>query len=552
MPRVMTTGFEWQSIITAINLNPPDGYSAGSVATTVETTTVRTGAAALRCATTAAGQTCYQKVPIPSIGSNSSSTTFTVVAHYDGLSANPTTVTPILEFAGTGVGRMAAVRLTPSGTLQLWSAASTPAQVGSDSPAVSLNTPFAVSLKMNQGTVEALLDGVAFASGASGTVGVLTSEVWVGLITAPGNAVTLIVDDLLVNSNVAGWGTAEQDYPDWRSKVALLLPARPVAKGAFTTDTGSTTDADFVAAVSSRPPIGTTDSAAAGSVHQLRSASSSATEAVEFELHSFGYHGVPGHCFVDTATATARNLGDVAGNTRIAQGFYLAGTVDYVEVFLRKQGTPTDSVVLELRADSAGAPSGTVLATVSVPASLLGASFAAVQFLGLLQPLTSGMKYWLTLSRSGALDATNYYQVENGGGNGYWDGGVTNWNGSAWGAVDQTAACRFRAYHSAGNARVAGITPVAATGEAIATGTKNGTVQVTYPATGTFAAGGSTYGGDLGACGAWPTNWYWWRGAGTAPVFASAADMPRVKVTKTDATTRVADLAALGLYASYL
>jgi hypothetical protein len=60
MTRLLTPGAETQSIITTAGLNNDDGYSAGTVATALETTVVRGGKAAYKFVA-GSGQTCFQR-----------------------------------------------------------------------------------------------------------------------------------------------------------------------------------------------------------------------------------------------------------------------------------------------------------------------------------------------------------------------------------------------------------------------------------------------------------------------------------------------------------
>lgn len=77
----------------------------------------------------------------------------------------------------------------------------------------------------------------------------------------------------------------------------------------------------------------------------------------------------------------------------------------FVQIRARKSGAPSDNIVFELRADSSGSP-GAVLASTSVAASSFDSSFSSrVVGIGSVQ---AGRTYWVTISRSGAIDNSNY------------------------------------------------------------------------------------------------------------------------------------------------
>ncbi len=105
---------------------------------------------------------------------------------------------------------------------------------------------------------------------------------------------------------------------------------------------------------------------------------------------------------------------DVPNDQRSARSFTPSGNdgTATLTVSLFKNGTPGDNVVVQIQADVAGSPSGVSLGSASIAASSLTTScanytFPAISSLALL----GGIKYWLVLTRSGALDDTNRYRV---------------------------------------------------------------------------------------------------------------------------------------------
>lgn len=126
-----------------------------------------------------------------------------------------------------------------------------------------------------------------------------------------------------------------------------------------------------------------------------------------------------------------------AHGERIAQSFtptvnLLAWTVNRVRIRLRKVGAPADDVQVELCANSSGAP-GTVLDTATIAASLIPKDFGWVTFqLSNLDALTFGTIYHLVLSRTGANDWNDFYEVELDEDLSYAGGSLQLYTGAAW------------------------------------------------------------------------------------------------------------------------
>lgn len=84
-----------------------------------------------------------------------------------------------------------------------------------------------------------------------------------------------------------------------------------------------------------------------------------------------------------------------------------------VSCWLRKVGSPTDSVRMKVCPNAAGLPDeANALVTVDVPASQISDQGGVVEF-ALPSPVTlaTNGKYWVVLSRTGAASDTNYYLV---------------------------------------------------------------------------------------------------------------------------------------------
>jgi hypothetical protein len=118
-----------------------------------------------------------------------------------------------------------------------------------------------------------------------------------------------------------------------------------------------------------------------------------------------------GETNVDTDLA----VGDTAENERRAQGFMVVTdrSIGQVRLRLKRSGTPTDNLRVEIQTDSGGLPSGTVVtdgASGDVPGSGVSVSYGWVSFNFSIPPqLTAGTQYHLVLKRSGSVDAANYY-----------------------------------------------------------------------------------------------------------------------------------------------
>lgn len=82
-----------------------------------------------------------------------------------------------------------------------------------------------------------------------------------------------------------------------------------------------------------------------------------------------------------------------------------------VQVRLEKTASPTDNAVIQLQTDTAGVPSGTVLASGSIAAASIVSDALATITLNVAVDFTANTKYWIVFTRSGSTDDTNYYQV---------------------------------------------------------------------------------------------------------------------------------------------
>lgn len=139
---------------------------------------------------------------------------------------------------------------------------------------------------------------------------------------------------------------------------------------------------------------------------------------------------------------TDNSVGQAIGSTnpqKAAQSFQVseAGELTSVDLYTKKNNSPTDSIIVKICADNAGEP-GTVLATgtsISV-STYVGTAFKYARSVFFLPPsLSTSTTYWITAERSGTLDATNHFIWQNATGNPYANGKMRTYNGSTWADV---------------------------------------------------------------------------------------------------------------------
>jgi len=142
-----------------------------------------------------------------------------------------------------------------------------------------------------------------------------------------------------------------------------------------------------------------------------------------------GYEG-----FVRPA-ATAQQLGRSTSDQRIAQSFrtgYGGWQLGEAVVNLRAVGVPGDLLRCQVCADASGVP-GTALASAEVDSMTVSGGRWWVRFAFAQKvEVQANTDVWLVLSRSGAINTTNYYQVFTDAGNCYPNGKAMIWNGSTW------------------------------------------------------------------------------------------------------------------------
>lgn len=554
MPRRGLTGpILGCAVAVGTGLAPLEGYGEGTTPPVLDTSVARVGGLGSYKCVGGATATSWFVIGSTSIGADND----LLSRNWFMINAYSTATTTIWKNGSAPLNSLE-VKMTSTGKLQLFRAG---VQVGSDSDeTVSLDTWHCIQARCGTSGGEALLNGTIIATTATATSYELPIAGW---ITAPGQTATMWLCDMAVNTRVtttslSNW-TIEAAYPPQYGHVVRFAAKRVITNtGGWTTCKNTTTEADIIEALGRFPPEGhahaTNHTTAA---HQVFCESSDTTSQLLVEGWSFGRGGVPGDVKVDALTGTYLALGSAASTERRSQRFYLTGTVAYVQLSVRKVGSPADTLTVELYADSGGNPTGSALASASVAGADISTTVDWESFTPLDLALTTGSAYHIVVRRSGAVDASNYYEIQTGTITtyGYNDGGSNVYNG-AWGTITTATHLAFRAYASTGAGVVNSYMVHALTGENVSTGTKNGTPKGEVP-TNTTTTGGTVYGNDLGACGTWtPTtaaNWAW-KGSLPSSGGASVTSMalaPRWRMSKSDGTTRGGAICCLVLAVEY-
>ncbi|HYT46233.1 MAG TPA: choice-of-anchor R domain-containing protein, partial [Methylomirabilota bacterium] len=143
---------------------------------------------------------------------------------------------------------------------------------------------------------------------------------------------------------------------------------------------------------------------------------------------------------------TATTAADINDPTSYkAQSFIspFTGRVDKVALKLKKSGSPTDDLIVEVRTDNSNQPSSTILSSTRIAASSLPTSSAFVALDIAENPsLTNGTRYWIVAHRSGTIDLTNYIVLSINTSDPYPNGKMSNSldSGSSWSPDNVTDA----------------------------------------------------------------------------------------------------------------
>jgi hypothetical protein len=140
----------------------------------------------------------------------------------------------------------------------------------------------------------------------------------------------------------------------------------------------------------------------------------------------------------DTDSSANKVIGATAASNKQAQSFQNTngGILDSVDLYLGREGSPTDSIVVDLYSDNAGIPDVLLASSVPVLASTINAAaggFAYKRFSFLSAPVVNpSTTYWLVARRTGAFDLTNRIDWRWNSSNVYASGTAKELNNSTW------------------------------------------------------------------------------------------------------------------------
>lgn len=548
------------------DIGSPDGYSAGTVATVTDTTRQRSGDSCIKCPGTATS-TSYRVYPFTAPASGVGA----FDRAYVQVTALPTGAAKKIVRLRAGATELVTVRLTSAGKLALYNSAG--AQIGSDSEeTVAVDRYYRVEVMLRVNTagnddVEFRLapDTVGPPAYAAVTVAsslgaalatAMPSEWHVGWIDAPGVTSDFYQDDVGVNDET---GTDENSWLGEGSVVVVVVVDNPVfgdgpTPPEWATCTNAISQSEICAAVRNRPPLGEAHATAHSVSHQVYTESDDVATYGQWGCKPYAAAGVAGDLIYpwQTGNEFGSSFGNAASAEKRAYRFYLNGTLEFIDLYLKKVGAPTDDVVVEIRADDgAGKPSSTVLGTATLSGSSLTTSMAVYRFDPGSLVLDPATPYWFVTGRSGAVDASNYYQSGPAqtpvGLNS--DSKQSQWNGSVWSAPTAGPPPASQFFVSTRANKVRCLYPVVCHAEAVAPGTKTGTVEMVTNPVG--AVGSFDYGDNAGAANAYPGTWRWGRGAVVYNPTLDVAHTSNVKVKKTEGTTRGALVCFVGVVVEY-
>lgn len=110
-----------------------------------------------------------------------------------------------------------------------------------------------------------------------------------------------------------------------------------------------------------------------------------------------------------------KSINNAASLLKYGQGFTPGnnGLMRGGSIVVTRRGTPTDTLVVELQNDTAGSPSGTVLASVTLDLSALVVDVETEVFFSFpsVVSLSGGSTYYFVTYRNGSSDAVNYWEL---------------------------------------------------------------------------------------------------------------------------------------------
>lgn len=191
------------------------------------------------------------------------------------------------------------------------------------------------------------------------------------------------------------------------------------------------------------------------------------------------------------------NVGDTSARADVAQSFKpsIGASLAKISLQLKKVGNPND-ITIKIVSDNNGKPSKTVLASGTIPASLITTAYGFADVtLDSTPSLTEDQTYWIIAIAS--VDANNYFIWSLDSGGGYTRGAAkysSNWNASnpSWSSI--TGDLGFNVYLSTVATSLSGVT---VQGNAWATSLSHCTIggNASYQTTSTCSVAGTSTSG---------------------------------------------------------
>lgn len=170
-------------------------------------------------------------------------------------------------------------------------------------------------------------------------------------------------------------------------------------------------------------------------VYIIRKSSDGTLGLMLHRSNNFDAGANPG--FVSTATDATTALRDAAARTKISQGFQVTtastGDLGFVELKLAKVGSPTGQFWVTIETNTAGAPSGSVLATsdkINVANINATAHVIRIPIRNLSAALALATQYHIVANGDFAVSGANYVTISTKTGNPYASGTLNQADGA--------------------------------------------------------------------------------------------------------------------------
>ncbi len=281
MARVITAGAE-------IELGGTNAFPEGSKVGTVtrDTGTFRSGLASWKCAGVSAS-THYKSWTWTAPASG----TTQFIRGYINVDAFPTNTVTVMQFFG-----LLAAKMTSGGVLQFWNLTGTPAQIGSNSSALSTGTWYRVELSclIAAGAADAgelRLDGTTVASTSGISLSdTVSGEMEIGWFQDTGSTTNMFIDDVALNDSTGG---SQNTWPGAGNLVLLLPTADSAAGTGWVLGANGAEGGAGWDSVNNTPPQGVADLAAGADPKQIRNATAAANSNFDTTMQSYTAAGVP-------------------------------------------------------------------------------------------------------------------------------------------------------------------------------------------------------------------------------------------------------------------